>query len=91
MSVGVGDFQAKLIEKYLKGIFVLCYSHTQKLVPQHSVDNVKEYTMFFNKMSGLSSFFLTNTHTDTHKKKNAVSSLMSEKLLRLTHTKWKFL
>lgn len=85
MSGGVGGLQTKIREKYPEALFVHCYSHALNLVLQQSVRNVKECSNFFNKLSGISSFFCKSP-----KRTNALSSFMNKKLPRLAPTRWNF-
>lgn len=85
MAGQVSGLNIKVKELYPTAIFVHCYSHLLNLTLQQSASNIKECKVFFQTLSGLSTFFSMSS-----KRTYALQYFVDKKLPSVAPTRWNF-
>ena len=87
MSGSISGLQALIKEKYLEKevLFVHCYAHRLNLVLQKSADSIKECKVFFQTVSGFSSFF-----TKSSSRTDALDREVKKRLPTVSNTRWNY-
>lgn len=85
MSGHINGLQSKVLSRYPMALFTHCYAHVLNLVLQQSISNIKACKIFFQTLSGLSSFF-----SKSSKRTCALQEFVQKRLPSLAPTRWNF-
>lgn len=85
MAGSVSGLQTLVKQKYSEVLFVHCCAHRLNLVLEKSVDCIKECKVFFQTVSGLSSFF-----TKSSSRTNTLDREFKKRLPTVSNTRWNY-
>lgn len=85
MAGEVSGLNKRVQEIYPSATFIHCYSHLLNLTLQQSASKIKECTLFFHTMSGLSAFF-----SKSSKRSSSLKNFIHRKLPMVVQTRWNF-